>query len=459
MSLFGTSPDAPSRPKSSLFDDGTTASKGSSGIFADDTPADSGSPWDFPTPKKNGRRNLLRNLLADADVPESYIDIFDSLRPDANGVAVDRVRGMLQKSNISADDQAKIWDIVQSGAADPGGALTNGEFNVFLALIGLAQEGEELSLDAVDERRKKLPIPTLPSRPPKPEPALAEPPATPTPAQSQGGAARGLRKPSFGMESDPWASPAMHKGHNHATSNGGSTYTNGNGSMPQRTTSTFTTSAGDSSDTPGAAPYGEQPTGSSEAPAWGSYGGAQAGGFSNPSPGGDGFGDDGNNAPSTVRRPVGNRGASSKGVEEVVTVNVLEEKEGMFMFQHRNYEVTSVRRNSKVIRRYSDFVWLLDCLHKRYPFRQLPLLPPKRVASMFARLLPADWDWLLKRRSQRKSHSRRHAVHREAPPRSCSFRQCPRTPPSPQPGTARDHVSYSANGRCTRHPRHYFSSR
>jgi sorting nexin-8 len=50
------------------------------------------------------------------------------------------------------------------------------------------------------------------------------------------------------------------------------------------------------------------------------------------------------------------------------------------MFQHHNYEVSSQRRGSKVIRRYSDFVWLLDCLHKRYPFRVLPLLPPKRVA-------------------------------------------------------------------------------
>lgn len=50
------------------------------------------------------------------------------------------------------------------------------------------------------------------------------------------------------------------------------------------------------------------------------------------------------------------------------------------MFQHHNYEVTSQRRGSKVVRRYSDFVWLLDCLHKRYPFRMLPLLPPKRVA-------------------------------------------------------------------------------
>jgi hypothetical protein len=50
------------------------------------------------------------------------------------------------------------------------------------------------------------------------------------------------------------------------------------------------------------------------------------------------------------------------------------------MFQHHNYEVSSLRRGSKVIRRYSDFVWLLDCLQKRYPFRVLPLLPPKRVA-------------------------------------------------------------------------------
>lgn len=61
-------------------------------------------------------------------------------------------------------------------------------------------------------------------------------------------------------------------------------------------------------------------------------------------------------------------------------MTLLPEKEGMFMFQHHNYEVGSSRRGSKVIRRYSDFVWLLDCLHKRYPFRVLPLLPPKRVA-------------------------------------------------------------------------------
>ncbi|CEH18000.1 Membrane coat complex Retromer, subunit VPS5/SNX1, Sorting nexins, and related PX domain-containing proteins [Ceraceosorus bombacis] len=33
-----------------------------------------------------------------------------------------------------------------------------------------------------------------------------------------------------------------------------------------------------------------------------------------------------------------------------------------------------------VVRRYSDFTWLADCLIKRYPFRLLPILPPKRIS-------------------------------------------------------------------------------
>ncbi|KAI5288294.1 Sorting nexin mvp1 [Ascosphaera acerosa] len=67
--------------------------------------------------------------------------------------------------------------------------------------------------------------------------------------------------------------------------------------------------------------------------------------------------------------------------DEAVSVVMLPEKEGVFMFQHRNYEVKSSRRGTSVIRRYSDFVWLHDCLVKKYPFRQIPLLPPKRVAA------------------------------------------------------------------------------
>ena len=117
--------------------------------------------------------------------------------------------------------------------------------------------------------------------------------------------------------------------------------------------------------------------------AWEGLGNA---GFSNANSsglGGAGFGSGGDEPPNPrANRPFGgSRSTSSRPVEETVTISLLPEKEGMFMFQHRNYEVKSARRGSSVVRRYSDFVWLLDCLHKRYPFRQLPLLPPKRVAG------------------------------------------------------------------------------
>lgn len=99
------------------------------------------------------------------------------------------------------------------------------------------------------------------------------------------------------------------------------------------------------------------------------------GGFGPPSD------DPGESAPR--RRSLGIARNTNPNVEETVIITLLPEKEGMFMFQHRNYEVKSARRGSTVVRRYSDFVWLLDCLQKRFPFRQLPLLPPKRVSGTF----------------------------------------------------------------------------
>lgn len=64
------------------------------------------------------------------------------------------------------------------------------------------------------------------------------------------------------------------------------------------------------------------------------------------------------NGPTAPRGDVGGSSSTpNRGPEEVVTVSVLPEKEGMFMFQHRNYQIASTRRGSRVVRRYSDFVW------------------------------------------------------------------------------------------------------
>lgn len=79
------------------------------------------------------------------------------------------------------------------------------------------------------------------------------------------------------------------------------------------------------------------------------------------------------------QRSAGGTVAIPPGTGELVTITTLPDKEGVFLFQHHNYEVKTIRRASSVVRRYSDFVWLLDCLQKRYPFRRLPLLPPKRI--------------------------------------------------------------------------------
>nr|XP_031862306.1 uncharacterized protein CI109_002271 [Kwoniella shandongensis]KAA5529378.1 hypothetical protein CI109_002271 [Kwoniella shandongensis] len=62
---------------------------------------------------------------------------------------------------------------------------------------------------------------------------------------------------------------------------------------------------------------------------------------------------------------------------ETVEVSLITEREGWFL---QKYRVESDKRSAgPVSRRYSDFVWLLDTLIKRYPFRLLPALPPKRI--------------------------------------------------------------------------------
>ncbi|OXB36473.1 sorting nexin MVP1 [Cryptococcus neoformans] len=63
--------------------------------------------------------------------------------------------------------------------------------------------------------------------------------------------------------------------------------------------------------------------------------------------------------------------------QERIVVTLIPEKEGWFL---QKYRIESDKRGEgPVARRYSDFVWLMDVLEKRYPFRILPPLPPKRI--------------------------------------------------------------------------------
>jgi sorting nexin-8 len=163
MSLFGASPDdsgaaaTAAKSRLSLFDDEPSPAPGSkSSLFADDDNVPGMSPWGMPTPKKAPRGELIKSLLPASDVPDSYIDVFDNVlkNGDSEGgkISPSGVSKVLSAGNLSGDDQARILSLIA-----PGGqvaSLGRNEFCVLLALIGLAQEREDISLDGVDERRR-----------------------------------------------------------------------------------------------------------------------------------------------------------------------------------------------------------------------------------------------------------------------------------------------------------------
>lgn len=196
MSLFGTSPTedepvvaSPGKKRGGggggLFDSDEPANRSSNSLFADDGGDGDDSPWSMPTPrKKQSRADMVRSLLPSSDVPDSYIEAFDTIAAQSGGRTVnsDGVAKVFSAARLSEPStQSRIVSLVAPEADGAEVNLERTEFNVLLALVGLAQEGEVISLDSVDERKRselslhdgfpQLRVPALratitPSRPP-----------------------------------------------------------------------------------------------------------------------------------------------------------------------------------------------------------------------------------------------------------------------------------------------------
>ncbi|KAJ3808039.1 hypothetical protein EV368DRAFT_83871 [Lentinula lateritia] len=90
-----------------------------------------------------------------------------------------------------------------------------------------------------------------------------------------------------------------------------------------------------------------------------------------------GFGNSGfgPGAPSTVT----GTGLSKDWWKNQKSVSItIQGQQGFILNRYTVYQI-SVERGHSVIRRYSEFVFLWDCLYRRYPFRLFPALPPKRI--------------------------------------------------------------------------------
>ncbi|EAT47968.1 AAEL000956-PB [Aedes aegypti] len=64
--------------------------------------------------------------------------------------------------------------------------------------------------------------------------------------------------------------------------------------------------------------------------------------------------------------------------EPNIMVTLVPEKKGLFL-KYSEYEVKSKSYDTVVRRRYKDFVALYAYLMERYPYRMIPLLPPKQL--------------------------------------------------------------------------------
>lgn len=99
-------------------------------------------------------------LLPASEVPETYINAYDTVlnagERSSEGVSVATAKKMLESTELSEQEQSTILNMVVPGGEELPNGLGRGEFNVLFALIGLAHEGEDLTFDTIDERRKSM---------------------------------------------------------------------------------------------------------------------------------------------------------------------------------------------------------------------------------------------------------------------------------------------------------------
>ncbi|KAJ7066631.1 hypothetical protein C8F01DRAFT_1020137 [Mycena amicta] len=288
---------------------GATPTGGFGGSFVDENPLsvsvyDTVDPWSATpspsaTPAPAANNSVFSSVIADATVPAVYNQSFQLVDSTNSGeVSVNSLSRVLQTSNLPAGTVDKIVNLVSSRPR-----VSKLEFFVALALVALAQEGKDVSIEQVAalSSQNTLPEPTL---------DLSRiPPSTSTfsPVNYRQNSAPNVHAPIPAYTpDDPWN-------------------TNSRVAIPSNT-----------------------------------------GGFDGPAP-----------MPSSL---------SGTGLppywwkkQEAVNVTILG-PQGFILNRYLVYEISS-SRGAAVSRRYSEFVFVWECLMRRYPFRLFPSLPPKRIGG------------------------------------------------------------------------------
>ncbi|KAI8324769.1 hypothetical protein GQ54DRAFT_47240 [Martensiomyces pterosporus] len=247
----------------------------------------------------------------------------------------DVLQQTLQLSDLPRDSVNQILM-----AADPGlgGVLAQRDFNLALAMVGLAQKNMSPTIESVAFHKDDLPVPELNGIE-----TLAASKAASAPATT------GMGTPSAfqaDQDDDPWSNAAKAQAAN-APSAGASA------ASAVAAVSISGDGAGES-----LPPHAHAKAAKEQA----ANGGSSLSGGS-PEP--------------TSAVPSINMEAVQWQLDlEDISIKEAAEKGGL-VFKHTNYEVSTRSFTAMVVRRYNDFFWISNYLVRRYPYRMHPNIPPK----------------------------------------------------------------------------------
>lgn len=162
MSLFGSSPEdntpsgstqaSAARGRSALFDEDIVPP--SSSLFENDAHSD--DPWSFSAPRTSRRVGLDQLLTeSNAKIPEYYFSVFEVLLQQypsrsRDAVSPDAIEKVLTEAELGNNSRDIVWNIL----GEKKDAWNRSEIWALLCMVGLISEGEEVSMDSIDDRRR-----------------------------------------------------------------------------------------------------------------------------------------------------------------------------------------------------------------------------------------------------------------------------------------------------------------
>lgn len=202
MSFFGSLSGSPGVPPLFRDDDDDHLTPGGDILRASSQPVNAGGPsiisgggifddesdgdiWALPAPRSrsagpgtsmpggtlvgggSGRgsarvKDVIKSLLSqgNSNLPSVYGELYERVMREhpapgfGGGVSINGVRRVIEEGGL--DEGVSTGKRIKEAivGVGMGDGIGRGEFSVLLAMVGLAQEGEEVSIDAVDDRRR-----------------------------------------------------------------------------------------------------------------------------------------------------------------------------------------------------------------------------------------------------------------------------------------------------------------